>query len=182
MLLRLLAVCMLASQAFAFRSVFSNSRALAGLSRASPSSLQSSSKEIPTTTEGWKTILSPSQFEVLRRKATEPPGYSEGKEGELEYVLKEKYGTKYPKEGTYACAGCGTPLYAAKSKFDSGCGWPVSNLAVSFYHLFLFIIATCHNVVFVNSLMMYQHCFRFILVALGVLRRPARCHYRAPRC
>ena len=22
------------------------------------------------------------------------------------------------------CRGCGTPLYSAKSKFDSGCGWP----------------------------------------------------------
>ena len=24
----------------------------------------------------------------------------------------------------YACAGCGTPLYAARHKFSSGCGWP----------------------------------------------------------
>ena len=24
----------------------------------------------------------------------------------------------------YTCVGCGTPLYAAASKFDSGCGWP----------------------------------------------------------
>ena len=22
------------------------------------------------------------------------------------------------------CRGCGTPLYSAKAKFDSGCGWP----------------------------------------------------------
>ncbi|KAJ1414905.1 Mss4-like protein [Ochromonadaceae sp. CCMP2298] len=34
------------------------------------------------------------------------------------------YGSKYSKEGTYTCVGCGEPLYTAKSKFDSGCGWP----------------------------------------------------------
>ena len=25
---------------------------------------------------------------------------------------------------TFDCVACGTPLYTAKSKFDSGCGWP----------------------------------------------------------
>ena len=70
------------------------------------------------------TRLTPNQFAVLRNKATEPGGYSENTEGELEYELKKELGTKYPKEGTYECAGCGKPLYKAVSKFDSGCGWP----------------------------------------------------------
>ena len=82
------------------------------------------SSEIPNTVEEWKSKLNAEQFEVLRRKATEPPGYSERKEGQLEYELKKNYGTKYPEKGNYNCVGCGTPLYTAKSKFDSGCGWP----------------------------------------------------------
>ena len=41
------------------------------------------------------------QFSVLRNAATEPPGYSENKEGELEYKLKTELKTKYPAEGAY---------------------------------------------------------------------------------
>ena len=49
---------------------------------------------LPTDDAGWMTELSPNQFAVLRQKATEPPGYSEGTEGELEHDLKRDYGTK----------------------------------------------------------------------------------------
>lgn len=83
-----------------------------------------SKSDLPTSEEGWKAILTPNQFAILRMKATEPPGFSEKTPGELEYELKKKVGSKYPKEGQYECAACGTPLYAAKTKFDSGCGWP----------------------------------------------------------
>lgn len=80
--------------------------------------------ELPTTEQGWRTVLSPQQFRILRQKATEPAGYSESTKGELEYELKKQHGTKYPKQGVYNCAACGAPLYSAVSKFDSGCGWP----------------------------------------------------------
>lgn len=78
----------------------------------------------PQDDAGWRAVLSPSQFQVLRQKATEPPDYSERTSGELEYELKKQFGTKYPKEGVFTCVGCGSPLYQATSKFDSGCGWP----------------------------------------------------------
>lgn len=79
---------------------------------------------LPDTADGWRTVLSPNQFAVLREAATEPPGFSENTSGELEYELKKEYKTKYPQSGAYACVGCGTPLYYARTKFKSGCGWP----------------------------------------------------------
>eukprot|EP00968_Pinguiococcus_pyrenoidosus_P014725 scaffold1340_cov253-Pinguiococcus_pyrenoidosus.AAC.43 len=75
---------------------------------------------MPTDEEGWRVILSPMQFAVLREKGTEPPGYSERTPGELEYELKEKHGTKYPDSGAYECAACSAPLYYARTKFNSG--------------------------------------------------------------
>lgn len=50
------------------------------------------------------------QFRVLRQKGTEP-----ARTGEYD---------KHSEQGTYACAGCGTPLYKSTTKFKSGCGWP----------------------------------------------------------
>lgn len=57
------------------------------------------------------TNQSSEQFRILREKGTEPPGSG-------------KYDKHYPEEGVYTCAGCNTPLYTAKHKFSSGCGWP----------------------------------------------------------
>ncbi|XP_040379904.1 peptide methionine sulfoxide reductase B3, chloroplastic-like [Oryza brachyantha] len=68
-----------------------------------PGSVQKSEEE-------WEAILSPEQFRILRRKATEYPGT-----GEYD---------KFFGEGVYECAGCGTPLYKSSTKFNSGCGWP----------------------------------------------------------
>ena len=80
--------------------------------------------ELPTTNEGWRAVLSPPQFAVLRNRGTEPPGYSEATPGALEYELQQTGGSKLPREGTFSCAGCAQPLYTAASKFDSACGWP----------------------------------------------------------
>ncbi|CAD6333865.1 unnamed protein product [Miscanthus lutarioriparius] len=60
--------------------------------------------------EEWEAILTPEQFNILRRKGTEYPGT-----GEYD---------KFFEEGIYKCAGCGTPLYRSSTKFNSGCGWP----------------------------------------------------------
>lgn len=58
----------------------------------------------------WQQILSPAQYQVLRREGTERPRSS---------PLNEENGN-----GTFHCAGCGAPLFVSGSKFDSGTGWP----------------------------------------------------------
>jgi methionine-R-sulfoxide reductase len=58
----------------------------------------------------WKAKLTPVQYQVLRLKGTERAGTGEY--------------NKHFEKGTYVCAGCKTPLYTSKTKFDSGCGWP----------------------------------------------------------
>ena len=58
----------------------------------------------------WRKRLTAQQFSVLRQEATERP-YSSP-------LNKEK------RKGLFACAGCGNALYASRTKFDSGTGWP----------------------------------------------------------
>ncbi|QOJ01946.1 MAG: peptide-methionine (R)-S-oxide reductase MsrB [Phycisphaeraceae bacterium] len=58
----------------------------------------------------WRERLTPEQYRILRQKGTERA------------FTGIYWNTKEP--GTYACAGCGTPLFTSNEKFDSGCGWP----------------------------------------------------------
>ena len=58
----------------------------------------------------WKTRLTASQYDVLRREGTERAGTSA--------LNGEK------RKGVYQCAGCDLPLFTAEMKFDSGTGWP----------------------------------------------------------
>lgn len=60
--------------------------------------------------EEWKTKLTKEQYHVLREKGTERP-------------FTGKYWNNH-EEGIYYCAGCGTPLFDSKTKFESGTGWP----------------------------------------------------------
>jgi peptide-methionine (R)-S-oxide reductase len=58
----------------------------------------------------WRSRLSPAAYDVLRHDGTEVPFSSP--------LDHEK------RAGTYVCAGCALPLYASKTKYDSGTGWP----------------------------------------------------------
>ncbi len=60
--------------------------------------------------EAWRQELTPEQYGVLRRGATERA------------FTGAYYATKEP--GTYYCAGCGNTLFLSTAKFDSGTGWP----------------------------------------------------------
>lgn len=58
----------------------------------------------------WQALLSPEAFHVTRQKGTER-AFSSSMCSRFE-------------PGRYACACCGTPLFDADTKFDSGSGWP----------------------------------------------------------
>jgi peptide-methionine (R)-S-oxide reductase len=65
---------------------------------------------IHKTDAQWKRLLTPKQFDVTRRKATEPA-----------------YSGKYwhnKRPGTYRCVCCGLELFNSETKFDSQTGWP----------------------------------------------------------
>jgi peptide-methionine (R)-S-oxide reductase len=67
-------------------------------------------REMPQTDEEWREQLTPQQYAVLRQHGTERAftgPYLNNKD-----------------EGTYRCAGCGSPLFASDTKFESGTGWP----------------------------------------------------------
>ena len=66
--------------------------------------------EITKTEDEWKKVLTPEQFQVLRKHGTERAGTS---------ALDKTYDP-----GTYDCAACDLPLYASETKFNSGTGWP----------------------------------------------------------
>ena len=66
--------------------------------------------KVRRTSEDWKKRLTPAQFQVTRRAATEF-AYS---------------GSPYDQHaaGLYRCADCGNALFDSSAKFDSGTGWP----------------------------------------------------------
>jgi peptide-methionine (R)-S-oxide reductase len=66
--------------------------------------------EVSLTDAQWRARLSPAAYRVLRQAATERPFSS---------PLNSEHRT-----GTFVCAGCALPLFASRTKFDSGTGWP----------------------------------------------------------
>jgi peptide-methionine (R)-S-oxide reductase len=58
----------------------------------------------------WKRRLSPESYAVLRHEGTETAFTS---------PLNDEH-----RPGTFACLGCGLPLFKSQWKFNSGTGWP----------------------------------------------------------
>ncbi len=67
-------------------------------------------KKPEKTDAEWREELTPEQFKITRQCGTEPPFTG------LYWDCHDP--------GTYRCVCCGSPLFTADTKFDSGTGWP----------------------------------------------------------
>ena len=67
-------------------------------------------EKVTKTEAEWEQILTPEQYAVTRRKATEP-------------AFTGKYCNNH-QAGSYRCVCCGAELFRSETKFDSGTGWP----------------------------------------------------------
>jgi peptide-methionine (R)-S-oxide reductase len=76
---------------------------------------------IEKSEEEWQKELTPEQYRILREKGTERA------------FTGEYNDAKDP--GVYRCAGCGTPLFDAATKYDSGSGWPAFYAPVAEEHV-----------------------------------------------
>ena len=70
----------------------------------------SMTEKVVKSDDEWRKLLTEEQFEVTRKKGTEP-AFS----GEYD---------KFKKDGTFLCVCCGNELFSSEAKFDSGTGWP----------------------------------------------------------
>jgi peptide-methionine (R)-S-oxide reductase len=66
--------------------------------------------KVQKSLEDWRKQLTPEQFLITREHGTERP-------------WSHIYNTE-KRDGIYYCASCGTPLFSADAKFESGSGWP----------------------------------------------------------
>lgn len=87
-----------------------------GLSNGKPMPASSShrssmkTREVQKSDRQWAADLTSEQYRILRQKGTERAFTGEFWD--------------HHEDGTYACAGCGQPLFSSETKFDSGSGWP----------------------------------------------------------
>jgi peptide-methionine (R)-S-oxide reductase len=67
-------------------------------------------EKITKTDAEWRQLLTQEQYEVTRRKGTEPP------------FCGAFYDHK--QDGFYRCVCCDLPIFSSEHKFTSGTGWP----------------------------------------------------------
>ena len=67
-------------------------------------------KKIKKSDVDWKSQLTAVEYEVCRKKGTEPP-------------FSGEY-NNFKKNGIYSCLCCGLELFSSLHKFNSGTGWP----------------------------------------------------------
>lgn len=67
-------------------------------------------RRVEKTDDEWRAQLTPTQFDVARRKGTER-------------AFTGAYWDAHD-PGTYHCVCCDAPLFASDAKFESGTGWP----------------------------------------------------------
>jgi peptide-methionine (R)-S-oxide reductase len=72
---------------------------------------------IDLTADQWRRRLGPARYHILREQGTEPAFSSP--------LLNEH------RRGTFACAGCGAPVFRSADKFESGTGWPSFTRAIA---------------------------------------------------
>jgi peptide-methionine (R)-S-oxide reductase len=72
--------------------------------------LEGVTDKVEKTEKEWKAELTPEQYDVLRRKGTEPAWSG---------ALLDEHDP-----GLFRCAACGAELFRSDDKFDSGSGWP----------------------------------------------------------
>jgi len=78
---------------------------------------QSKNKSMKKTETEWKKVLTEQEYFVLREKGTDRAsngGY-----------------TQHFEKGTYICAACKTQLFKSNTKYESHCGWPSFDDAIS---------------------------------------------------
>lgn len=73
-------------------------------------SAENKQKKISLSDTQWQKKLTPQQYQVLRKEATEKPFSS---------ALNDE-----KRQGIYACAGCDLSLFNSNTKYNSGTGWP----------------------------------------------------------
>jgi peptide-methionine (R)-S-oxide reductase len=103
------------------------------------SSASAANFEVRRSDAEWKRRLGPDRYRILRTEGTERPFSSP--------LLKEH------RKGTFACAGCGLPLFSSRTKYDSGTGWP------SFYAALPNAIGTSRDTTF-GMVRVEEHCRR----------------------